>query len=385
MKIFLDCSSLVIGGALQVGLGVLHNAARTTAHEWHLALSAQMSAQVDDDLAARFHTVARLAPRKRSWSRVWQIRRRLPQIEKAIRPDLVFTVFGPPYWDAKAPHLVGFANSIPLYPESLLWEKLSWSMRLRWRMTVNFNCRGLRWSDYLVVETETIRRRLESVLGFPSSRVFVVGNSYSPLFEHGLDRNGYHNADTFIIFVPASYYPHKNLEIIPETAAALLKRTNQPFEFVFTLPPEGRPWANIRARAGAAGVERCLRTVGAIPHGEIARLYQTASAVFLPTLLESSTAVYPESFMAGIPLCTSDLDFARELCGDAALYFDPCSPEAAAKVLLDLMRNAQLRDDLPRKGRSILADRYPTPEQKWREQLNCIEEAARRDLPRLVS
>ena len=34
-----------------------------------------------------------------------------------------------------------------------------------------------------------------------------------------------------------------------------------------------------------------------------------------------------------IKLCLSDRDFARELCADAAVYFDPLDPDEIVEVL----------------------------------------------------
>lgn len=106
MNILLDCTSLTPGGGLQVGLAIRHNAARTPQHRWHVALSAEMSAEVDNSLCGGFRSVNRLAPDSCSWHRVRQIRRWLPRIEEAIRPDLVFTIFGP----------------LPACPRSSFWQ-----------------------------------------------------------------------------------------------------------------------------------------------------------------------------------------------------------------------------------------------------------------------
>jgi glycosyltransferase involved in cell wall biosynthesis len=42
----------------------------------------------------------------------------------------------------------------------------------------------------------------------------------------------------------------------------------------------------------------------------------------------------------GKPIITSDRDFARVVCGDAALYVDPCNPAAIADALMTLSQDA---------------------------------------------
>lgn len=65
-------------------------------------------------------------------------------------------------------------------------------------------------------------------------------------------------------------------------------------------------------------------------------LYQQVDALLLPTLLESFSATYLDSFYYRKPVFTSDRDFAKDVCADAAYYFDPLS----AQSILSLLDNA---------------------------------------------
>ncbi|MFX4450789.1 hypothetical protein ABTA90_19470, partial [Acinetobacter baumannii] len=51
---------------------------------------------------------------------IWKKRlqgRRILEIEKQYKPDLVFVVFGPSYWRPKAKTLQGFALPLMVYPD----------------------------------------------------------------------------------------------------------------------------------------------------------------------------------------------------------------------------------------------------------------------------
>ncbi len=383
MRVLLDCAHLNTGGAIQVGIAILENAARTPAHEWHAVLSGRIAAQVPGSLERSLASVVRLPVRNNPWTRYAQIARHLPGIERSIEPEVVFTVFGPAKWRARAPHLVGFAIPHVLYPETdvYLWHKdlrrllanATLSLQLRWVR------RALHNADYLVVETATVLKRTSDLHGFPAERIFVVRNSYSPVFVESLAQVGIPDADRpFSVLVPSAYYLHKNLEIVPAVARELRAMTGADFEFVMTLPPETPEWKGIQRLSVEHGVPDRVRTLGAVPHRELAGRYRRSDAVFLPTLLECSTAVYPESFAAGVPLATSSLDFAKELCADAAVYFDPLSPKDAARALARLMADGELRGRLVENGRRVLRETYPSPEKKWEDQIACLEEGARR-------
>jgi len=67
--------------------------------------------------------------------------------------------------------------------------------------------------------------------------------------------------------------------------------------------------------------------------------------------------------LAKVPLLVSDRPFAREVCSDAALYFDPLDAESIAAQVRRAMSNADLRLELISAGerRYVM---YPSSEEK---------------------
>jgi glycosyltransferase involved in cell wall biosynthesis len=58
--------------------------------------------------------------------------------------------------------------------------------------------------------------------------------------------------------------------------------------------------------------------------------------------LESFSGTYVEAMYHGKPVFTSDLDFAKTVCGDAAFYFNPLRPDS----IIDSIRDAHKNPDL---------------------------------------
>jgi len=375
MRVLLDCTPLVVGGGIQAGLAVLEGAERTTGWEWHAAVSEQIARQTDAHGVG--HNVRLHPVQGRSRLHKVVIGLQLRSIEREVHPDVVYTVFGPAYTLFRARHLQGFAVPRMIYPEVRVPNE-SLRERLEYRLVRLAKAGALVRAKFLVVETEIVRQRVAALLGLPKARIFVVGNTYSPSFRRELAAlparaTGGH----YSVLVPSSYYAHKNLESIPTVAQALRRSGLRDFTFGLTLEAGGRPWQNILARATALGVESHIRTFGAVPHSRIAELYRQADAVFLPTLLECSTAVYPEAFLAGVPVVTSEMDFAHALCKDAALFVDPLDAEAAAAALVRVRTEAGLATQLANRGHVVVEQLYITPEQKWQLQLDCLRAVAR--------
>jgi glycosyltransferase involved in cell wall biosynthesis len=64
-----------------------------------------------------------------------------------------------------------------------------------------------------------------------------------------------------------------------------------------------------------------------------------------------------EAFDAGCGVVASDLPYAREVCGDAAVYFKPADTIDCAEKMASLLHNAPLRDGLAAAGRLRLQER----------------------------
>ena len=293
-------------------------------------------------------------------------------MERDLGPDVVFTVFGPPFFRPRAPQLAGFALPLLLYDRDCLMPRATFVNRFGDLLRrVLFRRAG-----HLVVETETARQLLARRLDIPLARISVIPNSLNPLLvrtpEMEIPPPG-----VFGILVPSAYYWHKNLEIVPEVAAEM-RRLDPGLDFVFrfTLDPRIPQWSAIMDKARALGVDRHLTTLGTVKITALGQAYAAASAVFLPTLREVSTAVYPESFYFRRPLVTTDMDFARELCGNAAAFAAPRDASDAASKLTGLAQTPQWREQLASAGERQLAANYPTPAEKLRMQLELLAKVA---------
>lgn len=56
----------------------------------------------------------------------------------------------------------------------------------------------------------------------------------------------------------------------------------------------------------------------------------------------------------GLPIVTSGLSFAKNVCGDAAMYFDPLNPADIAKKIIQLSEDKLLQARIVARGREKL-------------------------------
>ena len=110
-------------------------------------------------------------------------------------------------------------------------------------------------------------------------------------------------------------------------------------------------------RGSLAGVDdsESVVTTGYIEHDRLPALYRGALALAYPSLAEGFGLPILEAMSCGTPVVTSNRSSMPEVAGDAALLVDPESVESIKAALQRLATDAQLRDDLTRRGRERAA------------------------------
>ena len=70
---------------------------------------------------------------------------------------------------------------------------------------------------------------------------------------------------------------------------------------------------------------------GHVTLDELVDLYRSAAALVYPSLYEGFGIPCVEAMACGCPVAASDVASIPEVCGDAAVYFDPLDPESIAE------------------------------------------------------
>ncbi len=292
----------------------------------------------------------------------------LPRLARRFGADLIFTPMGTGPLRAGVPRVAGWHDATAVYPESPMWVGLPTAELLGQRLRTAYAAAALRGAARVCVQTSTMGRRVSAVLGVPPERIRVVPNGLSSFLAGeapARDAPGIGDAgagDAWLaprrVLVVTTTMPAKNLPALPRIARALADLGVEGVEIVATLAPDtGAREMGVEPPSGAVVVPGPVpvRCIGAVPHERLGDLYRSGSAVLVPSWVESFTAVYPEAWHFGLPLVTSDLDFARDLCGASALYAPPDRPDAFALQILRALTDDPLRRALNVAARARLA------------------------------
>jgi glycosyltransferase involved in cell wall biosynthesis len=135
------------------------------------------------------------------------------------------------------------------------------------------------------------------------------------------------------IFYPARGWAHKNHATL--FAAMRILQSEQP---------------DLRLVLTGGGLERLtdvpenVDVKGLVPFAELLELYRRAKCLVFPSLYEGFGLPPLEAMASGCPVASSTAGSLPEVCGDAAVMFDPNSPRAIADGIMDaIARTAELQ------------------------------------------
>lgn len=223
--------------------------------------------------------------------------------------------------------------------------------------------------------TETARD-LRRIMKFPASRITVIPNGlnfpYSPLSattagqiiaallaERGFRPRSLREDRPFVLNVGGGQW-YKNRRGLLEIYAALRPRLQPAPRLVMV----GKPLsAELRELSDVLGVSDDVVGLTGVSETELQALYSAAEALIFPSWHEGFGWPVAEAQACGCPVFTSQREPMTEVGGDAACYFDPANPLAAANTIAAAWPR---RPELAARGReraaewtpSLMIDRY---------------------------
>ncbi|MBU2710380.1 glycosyltransferase [Zooshikella harenae] len=200
----------------------------------------------------------------------------------------------------------------------LKWEDLKyWVSRILFRFNMNR-------VHAFIVQTDVMLNALEQSYPEIAGKVYVVAQPVPTwLLDSNLKRIGHMSRDSnrLRLIYPAASYPHKNHTLL----SLLDPRVDWPVEQLdLTLeealnPAPNLPW---------------IKCLGFLSEEKMLEAYGQTDALLFLSKDESYGFPLVEAMFVGLPIVCPDLPYARTLCGDMAIYFDPDSPDTLYKALL---------------------------------------------------
>jgi len=188
--------------------------------------------------------------------------------------------------------------------------------------------RNQRFASAFIVQTEWMKGALVATYPEIQDRVHVVTPPVPDwLTSSGLKRVARNTptSGNLRLFYPAAAYPHKNHKLLGE----IRDESEWPVsELTLTIPTglnpnPSAPW---------------IRCVGHLGTDDVLKAYTSADALLFLSFTESYGFPLVEAMTLGLPVLCPNLAYARALCGNEAVYFDPYDIASLQAAVLELKR-----------------------------------------------
>lgn len=345
MRLLINTATTHKGGGVQVAKSFIEECRQYPEHDYIVVLGLNLASLIDQNTFPSnfkfFEIPYRPATRVFSFKDPAEY---LKKVEEEHKPDVVFTTSGPGYWRPKVPHVMGYNLPHYIYEDSPFSQKISLIHRFKWKLkgaVIKHYVKND--ADAYVVQTDDVNNRLRNWLK-TDKPITTVSNTY------GEQYNGFKKTiDNFLpelekgefrFLMLSAYYEHKNLEILNDIIPLIQEDKDFNVKFVTTLPN------STFVKVFSEQSQKNIFNIGPVKPDDCPQLFLETQAVFLPTLLECFSATYAEAMKMKLPIITTDLGFAKTICGSAALYFDPINARDAFDKIIKLVESRVLYKEL---------------------------------------
>lgn len=206
-----------------------------------------------------------------------------------------------------------------------------------------------RCADYILTDSKLGKKQfIESYLGKSARRPHIVVLPYVAPTYIAEVKEEYIEVPERYVFYPAQFWQHKNhINLIK--AIQILKKDIDEIHLVL-VGSEKNYGKEIKKYIVQSGLENNVTIKGFVSNGGIVYLYRHALGMIMPSYFGPTNIPPLEAMALGCPVAVSNRYAMPEQVGDAGLLFNPDSPEEIADCIRKLWTDANLREEMIKKG-----------------------------------
>ncbi len=363
MHLFLNALAASAGGGLTYVRNVLpHLSARE---------DVRVTAVLNPQLRAEFSGLPRVSfpeinPAAGALGRFWQEQASLPAMIRQSRADVLLSAGNVALRRSPVPQILLSRNALYTSGDFLrdLRQRRETRLWLDTRIKGGLARRSISWADCTVAPSEVFAQELRQWTGHS-----VVA------IHHGFDREAFfrdqtplsadirqkieldHDKDALRLLYVSHYNYYRNFETLLHALPRLRPRLGgRKLNLFLTccLRSQDNP-GSYRPEPAAAlvqqlGIADSVVELGAIPYSLLHHVYRACNIYVAPAYAESFAHPLVEAMASGLPIVAADSAVHREICQDAAVYFQRFSPDELAAQVCQVASSAELSQQLSRRG-----------------------------------
>lgn len=249
--------------------------------------------------------------------------------------------------------LVNFCNTGPLFKRKQIVtihdaavfaypDGFTRSFRMLYQLLLPSLGRNSKW---IITDSEFSKTELNRYCGIPKSKISSIHLGIEHILKSFADESVFDKhqlVDVPYILAVSSMNPNKNFSSIVR-AMAMLGEVD--YKIVIAGGGNLKIFGDAQTRLSAS-----VKHVGYVTDAELHALYSRASCFVYPSLYEGFGLPPLEAMACGCPVIVSNAASLPEVCGSAAIYFDPCNPADIAEKINKIMTDNELQSEMRIKG-----------------------------------
>src|SRR3989339_1747285 len=224
--------------------------------------------------------------------------------------------------------------------------------RLKFNLLRILTSLSIRKARNVIFISDKAKKELSHYYKLHDSKTFLIYHGKSELFKPDLDSGRLmeikqkYGLDEFILYV-SNIYKYKNFfELI--LAFSLIKdKINPNLKLVLVGKNFDDQYTELlKTFVINEGMEDRIIFYGHIPYEELPYFYATCRLFLYPSTCENCPNILIEAMACGSPILASNIEPMPEICQDAAIYFDPFSPQDISEKIKTVLENNELLQNL---------------------------------------
>lgn len=275
--------------------------------------------------------------------RWWWLDYRLGAALKALDAHVFVSLCGAGRSGHHTPQITMIQQSLPFSSEAMAF--LSTKERIRVRLIGQAMKRACEVSRLVLVQTRTMKDAVKSAFQLPDSRIEIV-HPAAPELDAPREESAAlasmrecPKGRRLLYVGNASRY--KNLNVAINAMQVLRAKYPELTIFATLNPGDPTPYPGT------------VVPIGYLSRSALTEAYRLADALIMPSVQETVGLPLLEAMTAGLPVIVADRPYAREVCEEAALFFDPADHQQLACAIAMALDDPKLREDLVSKGLAI--------------------------------
>jgi glycosyltransferase involved in cell wall biosynthesis len=232
------------------------------------------------------------------------------------------------------------------------YKELSRKQKLYAKLVINA---AVKRSDEVITVSAFSKNEIIKYTGCKPGKIQVVHNGVNQFTTDTVNKNvntTYHLPANYILFV-GNVKPHKNVKILLKAYLLLNDELKQQYKVVIVGKKDGflrgdeelTRWINTQPE-----IQQNIIFTGYVANEDMDAVYKNASLFVFPSVYEGFGLPPLEAMLNNCPVITSATSALPEVCGDAALYFNPQNEKELYTKMTEVLTQKKISDVLITKG-----------------------------------